>query len=166
MKTSVRNNKKHKPQLLWPLKYVKMRFRPGLRPDRTVGAHDVTQTPRCLVDWGRHPSASHPDWATSTPRQGHSRVVRTDQLFTCKLGGRNHPLRQIAHPIQAFRPNWLIDYWPLGTRHSIWGHYPVIILCRTAVVDIGWFWGVPICVQHLIRPRPLFSEGASSKFQC
>ena len=37
------------------------------------------------------------------------------QLLTCELGGRNPPppLWQIDHPLQAFRQNWLVDYFLL-----------------------------------------------------
>ena len=45
----------------------------------------------------------------------NSLVSGGGELFKCKLGGLSNPppLGQIAHPLQEFRPNGLIDYFSL-----------------------------------------------------
>ena len=43
-------------------------------------------------------------------RVGQTRPQTTEQLFTCKLGGRK-PTHSGKSPLQAFRPNGLTDYY-------------------------------------------------------
>ena len=45
---------------------------------------------------------------------GLLKVARTEQHFTYELGwSKIHPLGLIAHPLQVFRSNGLIDYFSL-----------------------------------------------------
>ena len=75
-----------KRNVLWPSKYAKMLFRPGLHPDPAGGAHNVPPDP--LVGWGGDTPPQTPPY--SAPSAHRFEVALPLQIFSSRTAPANN----------------------------------------------------------------------------